>query len=64
MTLEIGVKRNDYIDVISDKVCSQIVTEVSNNQPSKSEAAEAANHPSHYKGQYEAIDILEDACPS
>ena len=58
------MRRNDYIDVISDKVCSQIIAEASNNKPSKSEAAEAVNHPSHYQGKYEAIDIIEDVCKS
>lgn len=58
------MRRNDYIDTISDNVCSQIINEVSNNKSSKSEAAEAVNHPSHYQGKYEAIDIIEDACKS
>lgn len=58
------MRRNDYTDIISDRVYSQIVDEVNNNKPSKSEAAEAVNHPSHYQGKYEAIDIIEDACKS
>ena len=58
------MRRNDYTDIISDRVYSQIVDEANNSKPSKSEAAEAVNHPSHYQGKYEAIDIIEDACKS
>ena len=58
------MRQNDYIDVISDKVYSQIVNEANNSKPSKSEVTEAVNHPSHYQGKYEAIDIIEDACKS
>ena len=58
------MRRNDYTDVISDKVYSQIVDEVNNSKPSKSEVTDAVNHPSHYQGKYEAIDIIEDACKS
>ena len=58
------MRRNDYTDIISDRVYSQIVDEANNNKPSKSEVTEAVNHPSHYQGKYEAIDIIEDACKS
>ena len=58
------MRRNDYTDIISDRVYSQIVDEANNSKSSKSEAAEAVNHPSHYQGKYEAIDIIEDACKS
>ena len=58
------MRRNDYTDIISDRVYSQIVDEVNNNKPSKSEVTDAVNHPSHYQGKYEAINIIEDACKS
>ena len=58
------MRRNDYTDIISDRVYSQIVDEVNNSKPSKSEVTDAVNHPSHYQGKYEAIDIIEDACKS
>ena len=58
------MRRNDYTDIISDRVYSQIVDEVNNSKPSKSEVTEAVNHPSHYQCKYEAIDIIEDACKS
>ena len=58
------MRRNDYTDIISDRVYSQIVNEANNSKPSKSEVTEAVNHPSHYQGKYEAIDIIEDACKS
>ena len=58
------MRRNDYTDIISDRVYSQIVDEANNSKPSKSEVKDAVNHPSHYQGKYEAIDIIEDACKS
>lgn len=58
------MRRNDYTDIISDRVYSQIVDEVNNSKPSKSEVTDAVNHPSHYQGKYEAINIIEDACKS
>ena len=58
------MRRNDYTDIISDRVYSQIVNEANNSKPSKSEVADAVNHPSHYQGKYEAINIIEDACKS
>mgnify|MGYP004506932483 CR=1 FL=1 len=54
----------DYGNVISDRVCNQIISEGNKNILSKSEVIETVNHPSHYQGKYEAIDIIEDACKS
>lgn len=58
------MRRNDYTDIISDRVYSQIVDEANNSKPSKSEVTDAVSHPSHYQGKYEAINIIEDACKS